>query len=200
MTGLIGEAIILGLNRTLFLHAPHAEVEDLFSRLDLIAPALAVAGILIFAAGMVERVQSVKHQPLLHDVNLKRAALIGAVQGICLPFRGFSRSGSTISIAILMGVPKSRAETFSFALAILLTPPVVVHEIVRLVRSERVHATGDLAEAALPSLIGAACAFLAGLLALKWLSRWLESGRWHLFGIYCLVAAGLVALLHQAGY
>jgi len=43
-------------------------------------------------------------------------------------------------------------------------------------------------------------AFGAGLLALKWLSRWLENGRWYLFGIYCLVAAGVVAALHQAGY
>ena len=28
-----------------------------------------------------------------------------------------------------------------------------------------------------------------GLLALRWLSRWLEQDRWHLFGIYCLLAA-----------
>jgi undecaprenyl-diphosphatase len=31
--------------------------------------------------------------------------------------------------------------------------------------------------------------FGAGLLALKWLSNWLENGRWSFFGIYCLVAA-----------
>ena len=41
---------------------------------------------------------------------------------------------------------------------------------------------------------------LAGLLALKWLSRWLETGRWYLFGIYCLVASVVVALLYHAGY
>ena len=34
--------------------------------------------------------------------------------------------------------------------------------------------------------------FLAGLLALRWLSRWLEQGRWYLFGGYCLVAATFV--------
>jgi len=43
-------------------------------------------------------------------------------------------------------------------------------------------------------------AFLAGLLALRWLSRWLEGGRWYWFGVYCLVAAGGVMLLHRAGY
>jgi undecaprenyl-diphosphatase len=41
---------------------------------------------------------------------------------------------------------------------------------------------------------------LAGLLALKWLSRWLEQGRWHYFGIYCLVAAAAVLTLHKLGF
>jgi undecaprenyl-diphosphatase len=51
-----------------------------------------------------------------------------------------------------------------------------------------------------PCLLGAALAFLAGLLALKWLSRWLETGRWYLFGIYCLLAAAVVATLRLVGY
>jgi len=38
------------------------------------------------------------------------------------------------------------------------------------------------------------------LLALKWLSRWLESGRWYWFGVYCLLAAGAVAYLYHIGY
>jgi undecaprenyl-diphosphatase len=50
------------------------------------------------------------------------------------------------------------------------------------------------------SLLGAVVAFGAGLLALKWLSRWLEAGRWYLFGIYCLAAAAAVGLLYKAGY
>jgi len=51
-----------------------------------------------------------------------------------------------------------------------------------------------------PSLLGAFFAFLAGLLALKWLSRWLENGRWYLFGAYCGFAAMVIAILHHAGY
>jgi undecaprenyl-diphosphatase len=43
-------------------------------------------------------------------------------------------------------------------------------------------------------------AFLAGLVALKWLSNWLENGRWYLFGIYCLVASAVVFWLHLKGY
>jgi len=57
-----------------------------------------------------------------------------------------------------------------------------------------------LQPALMPSVLGAVFAFLAGLLALKWLSRWLEAGKWHYFGIYCLAAAAVVAYLHHAGF
>jgi undecaprenyl-diphosphatase len=50
------------------------------------------------------------------------------------------------------------------------------------------------------ALLGAVFAFFAGLVALKWLSSWLESGRWYLFGIYCLVASCVVFYLHTIGY
>ena len=33
-----------------------------------------------------------------------------------------------------------------------------------------------------------------------WLSGWLESGRWYLFGIYCLLASVAVWVLHMNGY
>ena len=52
----------------------------------------------------------------------------------------------------------------------------------------------------MPSIVGVVFAFLAGLLALKWLSRWLEAGRWHFFGIYCLFAAIVVGYLHHTGF
>jgi Reverse transcriptase (RNA-dependent DNA polymerase)/Bacitracin resistance protein BacA len=100
----------------------------------------------------------------------------------------------------LAGVAKSRAETFSFALAVVLTPPVVLREAMRLIHAQHISGTADLASALFPSVLGAVLAFFAGLLALRWLSRWLEGGRWYLFGIYCLAAAAGVAGLHHAGY
>ena len=53
---------------------------------------------------------------------------------------------------------------------------------------------------AVTGVAAALVAFIAGLLALKWLNRWLVGGRWHLFGIYCLLAAPGVAWLYHAGY
>jgi len=50
-TAVIGEALIKLIERTLFRDVPHAEIEDLFSHLEFIAPALAAAGLLILIAG-----------------------------------------------------------------------------------------------------------------------------------------------------
>jgi undecaprenyl-diphosphatase len=200
LTGVVGEAIIKIIEKTAFRGLPHAEIEDLFSHLELIAPALACAGVLILIAGILDRRNTVRNSANPDDLNPRQAGIIGTVQGLCLPFRGFSRSGATISAGMLAGVAKARAETFSFALAVVLTPPVVAREAMRLVRAEHITGTANLASAALPSLLGAVFAFLAGLLALKWLSRWLEHGQWYLFGIYCLAAAAAVAYLRSLGY
>jgi undecaprenyl-diphosphatase len=51
-----------------------------------------------------------------------------------------------------------------------------------------------------PSAVGAVLAFFVGLLVLRWLSRWLEGGRWYIFGIYCVIAGVVVATLHRVGY
>ena len=200
LTGIVGEALIKGIEKFGFRGVPNAEVEQLFGRLDLIGLALAAAGILILIAGIYE-----KRRPFTGDIGtgglgMAQGSLIGVVQGLCLPFRGFSRSGATISTGLLAGVEKIRAEAFSFALAVALTPAADGREVLRLVKARHIGAGLNLASAMAPSLIGMVCAFIAGLLALKWLSKWLESDRWYIFGIYCLVAAAAVGFLHHLGY
>jgi undecaprenyl-diphosphatase len=195
VTGVIGEGIVKVFEKTVFRDAPHAEIENLFSHLEFIAPALAAAGVLILIAGLLE-----KRIKARTELSLPQAGIIGLVQGLCLPFRGFSRSGATISTGMLLGVGKDQAEIFSFALAVVLTPPVVARELLRLMHAQATIPDATNSSVLLMSLLGAVVAFGAGLLALKWLSRWLEAGRWYLFGIYCLVAAAVVGLLYRAGY
>jgi undecaprenyl-diphosphatase len=205
LTAVIGEVIIKAIEKTAFKGASKGEIELLFGRLDLIAPALAAAGLLILLAGLMEKRRMGAHEQVYGDsVTMRQAGWIGAIQGLCLPFRGFSRSGATISTGMLTGASKERAERFSFALAVVLTPPAVGREILRLVKaSHAAQAAGttiDLHGSMVMGLLGAVFAFLAGLVALKWLSSWLEEGRWYLFGIYCLVASVVVFGLYHAGY
>jgi undecaprenyl-diphosphatase len=200
LTGIVGEAIIKIIETTIFRGLPHAEIEDLFSHLEWVAPALMAAGVLILIAGIQERRNRSRSNPEAAELNPMQAGIIGVVQGLCLPFRGFSRSGATISAGMLAGVQKVRAETFSFALAVVLTPVVVARETLRLMHAQGAMADPGLMPAFGLSVLGAVFAFLAGLLALKWLSSWLEGGRWYLFGIYCLFAGVVVAVLHNKGY
>jgi len=205
LTGIIGEFIIKAIEKTAFKGSSKAEIELLFGRLDLIAPALAAGGLLILLAGLMEKRRMGAHPKVYGDsVTMRQAGWIGAIQGFCLPFRGFSRSGATISTGMLTGASKERAERFSFALAVVLTPAAIGREVLRLVRaSHEASAAGtpiDLHANMVTGLLGAFFAFLAGLVALRWLSSWLEEGRWYLFGIYCLVASVVVFALYRAGY
>jgi undecaprenyl-diphosphatase len=208
LTGIVGEGLIKVTEHTLFKGLPKAVIEDLFGRLDLVAPALACAGILILIAGLRHKndfeavgsvVDSLTRRPS-GNVTMAQAGWMGFVQGLALPFRGFSRSGVTISAGMLAGAAKERVERFSFAMAVVITPLAIAREGMRLLKAtHEAAATGapiDLHGTVMFSLLGALFSFLAGLVALKWLSDWLEMGRWYLFGIYCLVASGVVWWLH----
>jgi undecaprenyl-diphosphatase len=217
------------------------EVEHLFLNLPLMACSLAIVGILIIVAGLkdekmpasVQPAQPFRPKPIppgafgvprvtqenaavatpaITVVSTVQAVIIGAVQGLALPFRGFSRSGSTISTGMLLGVARTTAEEFSFALAVILTPLVIGREAWMLLK-EHAHAqaaqasqaastvvdaagTANLSHLFLPGLLGMFFSFVAGLIALKWLSSWLEHGRWKFFGFYCLFAAAAVLTIH----
>ncbi len=214
LTAIIGFPIIKIIEKTAFGGAPKAEIELLFSRLDLVGAALLAAGLLILIAGLRERGRETvvaggssfeRSAPRSgENVTFGQAGWMGAVQGLALPFRGFSRSGSTISAGLLTGANRERAERFSFALAVLLTPAVIGREALRLVKaSHEAAATGvpvNLHDSIAFSLIGMVASFFAGLAALRWLSSWLESGRWWLFGVYCVLASFVVLYLHRIGY
>ena len=170
---------------------PSISLSPRCTRRRLHGAALAAAGILIILSSRLDRGQQ-------GDIRLPSAMIIGAMQALCLPFRGFSRSGATISTGLFLGISRQKAEEFSFALAVVLTPAVIVKELVRLLHAQ--HATTGATHLALgslllPSLFGMVFSFLTGLLALKWLSAWLEHGRWYLFGIYCLAFSGVVLTL-----
>jgi undecaprenyl-diphosphatase len=176
-TGVVGLTLQYIIKHHFAANASTFEIEHLFGNTRLIAGALASAGVLIiFSARLYAR-------DTRQDLSLRSATWIGAVQGLCLPFRGFSRSGATISTGLMLGVARRRAEEFSFALAVVLTPAVIAKELYRAYQAQNATAqAGGLMHAVTPSLLGMVLSFLAGLVALRWLSRWLDQDRWHLFG------------------
>jgi undecaprenyl-diphosphatase len=196
ITVVIGFVLKILIEKAVLGGGAKAEVEQLFSNLTLIGAALVAAGVLIIVSGLLAEPDDDGKK-----IGALAAGWIGLVQAYCLPFRGFSRSGATISTALLLGVGRRRAEEFSFALAVVLTPFVVGYEFYRLLKvnaaaAHPIHLTSLL----FPGLVGMICSFFAGILALRLLSRLLEGGKWHYFGFYCLILAAVVFAFAHAGY
>lgn len=199
VTGVAGLLLKIFIEKVIFgilLGESQGEIEHLFKSLPLIGAALFGVGVLIILSG---NQQTRKPTRLLEP---RSSIVIGLVQGLCLPFRGFSRSGATISTSLLLGIPQARAEDFSFALAVLLTPPVVFLELHRLLKASGLGfkdlgnlSAGPVGQMMVPGFLGMIMSFGAGLLALRWLSSWLENHRWRYFGVYCILASVLVLSL-----
>jgi undecaprenyl-diphosphatase len=185
-TGVFGLTLKTLIEKFFMGGSSKAEIEELFGNLTLIAISLASVGLVIlFTARKKESTEELSNQ---------KAIWIGVIQGICLPFRGFSRSGATISTGMYLGVKRVLAEEFSFALAVILTPPVVLRELMRLMKAK---AETNIALGSLigPGVLGMIFSFFAGLLALRWVSAWIDKGKWSWFGYYCLAAAAAIWFL-----
>ncbi|MEI6081493.1 MAG: undecaprenyl-diphosphate phosphatase [Verrucomicrobiota bacterium] len=194
-TLVVGFALKVLIEKVFMHGSSKDEMEDLFGHLPLVGGALLTAGLLILIAGHLRGNQGARSLGILSSV------WIGISQGFCLPFRGLSRSGTTISVGMLQGINRQRVEEFSFALALIITPPAVAKELMRLLKSHAeaasphhfLHLLG-------PGLFGMIGAFVAGLLALRLLSSWLEKGHWAWFGYYCIAFSGFVFFLASRGY
>jgi undecaprenyl-diphosphatase len=192
ITGVVGLTLKVLIEKIVLekiLGHSKGEVETLFQYLPLIAINLFVVGAYIIYAG--KRARGERSQATDRD-----SVVVGLIQALCLPFRGLSRSGATISTTLIRGLSRSFSEDLSFALAVVLTPPVILLELHRLMKSSGV-SLQQITPMLQPGLLGMVLSFISGLLALKWLSSWLENGKWTYFGYYCLVAGIAVLGISQ---
>ena len=156
-------SIIVGLG---FKNQIQALFEDVFS----VGIALIFTGVFLFYSRFV----NVKDK----DLSIFKAAVIGLFQSIAI-IPGISRSGMTITSALLLGLNSNDAAKFSFLLAIpaitgagVLTMIDVGNQI--LIRTDA-------------AMIGFISSFIVGVVSLKWLLKILEKGDFYYFGIYCFL-------------
>lgn len=149
---------------------------DIFSSAYLAATMLLVNGGVLLSTGLAK--------PSNGAITVKRSLLIGLAQA-CALLPGISRSGSTISAGMFLGIEPSRAAEFSFLLAIpaILGAAVLDADALGSLNGERLGVY----------LTGAVMAFVSGYLAVSWLMRLIKQGKFLYFGLYCL-AVGLVSL------
>ncbi len=161
--------------------------------LRLKAPGLltspAVAGLMLFASGgllwWMPRAKG--GTASLERLTAGQAGWIGLAQAAAL-LPGLSRSGSTIAAGLALGLPRREAATFSFLLAVPITAGAVALEAAEIVRQGHV----DLPWWQLS--LGVVVSFLTGLAALRWLLRWLASGRIGWLAWWCFLLGGAVLL------
>lgn len=120
-------------------------------------------------------------------LNFKNSFIVGLFQSLAL-FPGMSRSGSTISGGMLIGLSREDAAKFSFLLSI---PIVVMAGVFKL------HSTNwTEAGITLPVILsGFISAFISGLIALNYLMKFLKNGTLKPFIIYRLILVGLMLFI-----
>ena len=156
--------------------------DRLFASAFLAGLMLMVTGLLLWltrwAATRVE-------QPGADRLTSKNAFIIGVVQGVAI-IPGISRSGSTISIGLLLGISREMAARYSFLLSI---PAIIGAGLLSF--KEGLSQTDQAIQI---SLLGAVAAALVGYGALKSLLHVVKKGRLHLFAPYCWMV-GILAIV-----
>ena len=120
------------------------------------------------------------------SVGFKHSLYIGISQMIAI-LPGISRSGATISTAVLLGIDKEKAARFSF----LMVVPLILAKVAKDILSGEI--SGDSAQL-LPLSIGFVAAFITGLAACTWMIKIVKNSKLSYFAIYCLVV-GIIAII-----
>ncbi|MDR2577600.1 MAG: undecaprenyl-diphosphate phosphatase [Chitinispirillales bacterium] len=115
-------------------------------------------------------------------LTLMKVLAIGLMQAVAIT-PGISRSGSTIAIALLVGVSRTEAGRFSFMLAL----PAIFGA--ALLEARHVESWG--AVLSLDIILGFIASFAVGIVALKLLLTFIKKGKLHYFSYYCVAAAAI---------
>lgn len=122
------------------------------------------------------------------DVSGGKSILIGLSQALAI-LPGISRSGSTISAALILGVSRKEAARFSFLMALPVILGATILETKDLVE-QGATSSGPL----LGYLVGVVAAFTSGLLACKLMIKLVKGTNLMWFSVYCAVV-GLISII-----
>ena len=158
-----------------------SQLESLFDKVHIVSIMLILTGIILqLPRFRKERTDSTSTSN--SEVKTWHAPLIGIAQG-CAITPGISRSGTTISLALFLGIPSKTAAEYSFLLSI----PAILGAVALKI--------SDIENTEIPLYImgtGMLASFIVGYIALRFLLVVLNRGKFSLFSYYC-VALGLIS-------
>lgn len=121
-------------------------------------------------------------------VTYKTALIIGFSQAIAV-MPGISRSGSTIATGLLLGVDKAKVARFSFLMVLI---PIMGANAKDIIDGGMANSTVGV----VPLIAGFIAAFLAGVLACKWMIAIVSRGKLIYFAIYCFIIGSIAIGAH----
>ena len=159
-------------------------IENQFRSVAVVLVFLVLGSVLMFIA---EKFSKMSAKPL--DENLPAQAgksfIIGLFQALAL-FPGISRSGSTISAGMLLGLTRQEAARFSFLLS---TPIIVVAALLNIVESSKTFIFD------LNVLVGFFASFIIGILSIKFLMEFTKNRSLYIFVVYRLLLSLFLLVL-----
>ena len=149
-----------------------SEIESLFNgNLIIVGSMLILTGALLFLAD--------KAKPSEKKISFSSSLLVGIAQAIAI-IPGISRSGSTISTAVILGIDKENAAKFSF----LMVVPLIIGKVIKDITSAETIVNN---ESVFPLIIGFVFAFTTGMIACKWMIKLVKNSKLKYFSIYCFL-------------
>ncbi len=177
IAGVLGESKITEL-----FHQPNQPIQP--AAMIVMAVILAFLGLLLFIAERIAR-----HLRGMPEITLKDAILIGLAQAFAI-FPGISRSGSTITAGLALGLKRDTAAKFSFLLSAPIIAGAGAKSVVEIFGELR---HGTLAPNELLLFpIGFIAAAITGYFTIKYLLRFLQSHSTDIFVYYRWALAILI--------
>ncbi len=150
------------------------QLEKLFKgKVVFVAFMLFVTGVLLLVSDFVKDRN--------RDVNYKDSFIIGIAQAIAL-LPGISRSGSTISTSLLLGIKKEKAAFFSFIMVLPLIFGKMAKDIM-----DGIYIHTDISSSSM--FAGGISAFIVGVIACNWMVVLVKKSKLRYFAYYCFVIA-----------
>ena len=125
----------------------------------------------------------VKHDGV-KNISLFDAFLIGIAQALAV-LPGISRSGATISTAVILGNKREDIARFSFLMVLI---PIIGANILAL---KDIGSLNNISGSLWILAAGFIAAFISGLLACRWMIKIVKKGKLIYFAIYCAVLGSL---------
>ncbi|MGQ5651572.1 undecaprenyl-diphosphate phosphatase [Streptomyces sp. EKR5.2] len=147
-----------------------------------------VAGSLIVGSGVMWCADQMgRHKRGEDDTSLKDAMLVGGSQILALLLPGFSRSGATMSTALILDLDRVAATRLSFFLGIPALTGAGLYEL-----KDAVGAGVDVG----PLAVGTAVSFAVAYASIAWLLKYVARHSFNAFVVYrIVVGAALLGLL-----